>query len=196
MPNTTPTPAPAPAVASTVGLKNMVLAPLLTDTEAGTTYGELQKVAGAIEATITPQNADPDIQYFDEFCEKFLNTIPGIQSGYLELHGESLLLVPSELPSLAGLRVMRGGFYLGDLKTKRFEPSQALAMGLPASDAKLTIDFPLESEWLERYLKGESFEWDADDGWNLVCTEGYPLGWAKAKDGRLKNKYPKGWVTN
>ncbi len=66
MPNTTPTPAPAPAVASTVGLKNMVLAPLLTDTEAGTAYGELQKVAGAIEATITPQNADPDIQYFDD----------------------------------------------------------------------------------------------------------------------------------
>lgn len=61
-----PTPTAAPAVSSTVGLKNMVLAPLMTDTEQATTYGELQRVAGAIEASITPENADPDIQYFDD----------------------------------------------------------------------------------------------------------------------------------
>ena len=61
-----PTPTAAPAVSSTVGFKNMVLAPLLTDTEEITTYDELQRVAGAIEASITPENADPDIQYFDD----------------------------------------------------------------------------------------------------------------------------------
>ena len=63
MPNT---PAAAPAVSSTVGLKNMVIAPVTTDTETATTYGDLQRVAGAIEATITPENNDPDIQYFDD----------------------------------------------------------------------------------------------------------------------------------
>lgn len=61
-----PTPTAAPAVSSTVGFKNVVLAPLLTDTEQATTYGEIQRVAGAIEASITPENADPDIQYFDD----------------------------------------------------------------------------------------------------------------------------------
>ena len=63
MPNT---PAAAPAVSSTVGLKNMVIAPVTGDTETSTTYGDLQRVAGAIEATITPENNDPDIQYFDD----------------------------------------------------------------------------------------------------------------------------------
>ena len=63
MPNT---PAAAPAVSSTVGLKNMVIAPVTEDTETATTYGDLQRVAGAIEATITPENNDPDIQYFDD----------------------------------------------------------------------------------------------------------------------------------
>lgn len=63
MPNT---PASAPAVSSTVGLKNMVIAPVTEDTETSTTYGDLQRVAGAIEATITPENNDPDIQYFDD----------------------------------------------------------------------------------------------------------------------------------
>ncbi|MEA5013444.1 MAG: hypothetical protein VB099_02680 [Candidatus Limiplasma sp.] len=61
-----PTPTASPAVASTVGLKNMVLAPLTEDTEAALTYGPLQLVAGAIEATVTPENADPDVQYADD----------------------------------------------------------------------------------------------------------------------------------
>ena len=59
-------PATSPTVSSTVGLKNMVIAPLTADTEETLTYGELQLVAGAIEATITPDNADPDVQYADD----------------------------------------------------------------------------------------------------------------------------------
>ena len=61
-----PNPAASPAVSSTVGLKNMVIAPLTVDTEETLTYGDLQLVAGAIEASITPQNADPDVQYADD----------------------------------------------------------------------------------------------------------------------------------
>ena len=60
------TPAPSPTVSSTVGLKNVVLAPLVEDTEETLTYGVLQLVAGAIEASITPENADPDVQYYDD----------------------------------------------------------------------------------------------------------------------------------
>ena len=40
MPNT---PAAAPAVSSTVGLKDVVIAPVTADTEAATTYGDLQR---------------------------------------------------------------------------------------------------------------------------------------------------------
>ena len=42
------TPAASPTVSSTVGLKNMVIAPLTVDTEETLTYGDLQLVAGAI----------------------------------------------------------------------------------------------------------------------------------------------------
>ena len=55
------TPVASPQVSSTVGLKNVVIAPLVTDTDAEHTYGDLQLLAGAIEASITPENADPDI---------------------------------------------------------------------------------------------------------------------------------------
>lgn len=61
-----PTPTASPQVASTVGLKNVVIAPLTEDTETGHTYGELQLMAGAIEASITPENADPEVQHADD----------------------------------------------------------------------------------------------------------------------------------
>ena len=56
----------SPTVSSTIGLKNVVIAPLTVDTETECTYGTVQAVAGAIEATITPENADPDVQYADD----------------------------------------------------------------------------------------------------------------------------------
>ena len=63
MPNT---PAASPTVSSTIGLKNMVIAPLTEDNETTLTYGDLQLVAGAIEASVTPNNTDPQIQYADD----------------------------------------------------------------------------------------------------------------------------------
>ena len=59
-------PTASPTVSSTIGLKNMVIAPLTADTESTLTYGDLQLVAGAIEASVTPNNADPNIQYADD----------------------------------------------------------------------------------------------------------------------------------
>ena len=56
----------SPTVSSTIGLKNVVIAPLTADTEVECTYGAVQAVAGAIEATIAPENADPDVQYADD----------------------------------------------------------------------------------------------------------------------------------
>lgn len=56
----------SPVVSSTIGLKNLVIAPLTADTESAHTYGTLQLVAGAVEATVTPDNADPDVQSADD----------------------------------------------------------------------------------------------------------------------------------
>ena len=60
------TPTASPTVSSTIGLKNVVIAPLTADTETEHSYGDLQLVAGAIEASVTPDNADPDILYADD----------------------------------------------------------------------------------------------------------------------------------
>lgn len=106
--------------------------------------------------------------------------------------------MPAGLPNLKGLRFLRTGLLLGELKKKRFEPSQAFAMTLKKDDYEKIVDLPLEDDRVSRYLKGETL--DVDDlvetkakGWYLVCVDGYPLGWGKLANGTLKNKYLPGW---
>ena len=60
------TPKTAPNAKSKIGLKNMVVAPIVKDTEEELEYGPLQLVAGSIEASISPENADADVQYADD----------------------------------------------------------------------------------------------------------------------------------
>ena len=64
MPDNTSTTSTKPK--STIGLKNVVIAPLTKDDATETTYGTVESLVGAIEASITPQNTDPEVQYADD----------------------------------------------------------------------------------------------------------------------------------
>lgn len=104
-----------------------------------------------------------------------------------------LYCVPSGLPVLNGIKTARPGWFIGLLKNGRFEPAQALAMGLKAQDARRYRRLALEDEAVERYLKGETLLLEGEPGWTLVCLEDWPLGWAKQTKDNLKNYYPPGW---
>ena len=95
------------------------------------------------------------------------------------------------------LQYLRTGLYLGDCKKKRFEPYQALAMVLDGNGEN-RIHLNREDPRVIRYLKGETLDVSDLDlkkrkGWQLVCVDGYPLGWGKLANGSLKNKYYAGW---
>lgn len=116
----------------------------------------------------------------------------------LEIHGERVYYMPEDLPKMAGIRFLRTGLLLGELKKKRFEPSQALAMHLRAEDYAHTLHLTVDDERVIRYLKGETLQVEdlvdrKDKGWYLVCIDNYPLGWGKLANGMLKNKYLPGW---
>jgi len=106
-----------------------------------------------------------------------------------------LYLLPEDIPDLKGLRVMRSGLLLGEIKKNRFEPSQALACALSMDEYDAVYNMDIEDEDVIRYLKCETIEAKAEveDGFVLVCAGGFPLGWAKAQRGTLKNKYLPGW---
>ena len=152
----------------------------------------LQK-KGACERKLDPVKEEKikDIEYFEDFCAQSLNVD---FSGSLTRHGDSLFMSAYQ-GDMKGIRIMRNGLYLGEFKKKRFEPSQALAMALKRNEAKNTVSFKAEAEEVTRYLKGESFQTEAEDGFCLFCTDNYPLGWGKVKNNRLKNRYLPGWIS-
>ncbi|MFZ5965636.1 MAG: RsmF rRNA methyltransferase first C-terminal domain-containing protein [Bacillota bacterium] len=113
--------------------------------------------------------------------------------GCFEVYNDNLYLLPTDLPTLKGLKIMRSGWLLGTLKKNRFEPSQALAMGLKAHEAKRTVNFKADSMEVKKYLKGDTLHVEGEKGWTLVCVDSYPLGWAKQTGDMLKNYYPAAW---
>ncbi len=103
--------------------------------------------------------------------------------------GETLFLAPRELPSLKGLKVLRVGLELGELRKGRFVPAHALA--LATRDFSRRCEFPADSPEIAAYLRGETLH-GPQKGWTLLTVDGYSLGWVKGADGILKNHYPKG----
>lgn len=137
-------------------------------------------------------NLDKDqIAVFEEFEEKNLNIK---LSGKICRKGSSLYNIPCGLPSLDGINVVKYGWYLGDLKNKKFEPSNSLIISLNKDDIKNTVTLSYNSSELIKYLKGETLLREGkDNGYVGVLLDGFTLGWAKQQDYILKNLYPKGW---
>ena len=123
---------------------------------------------------------------------------PDICLEQIEVRNSQAYFIP-EPPRIKGkIPFLRNGLYLGEIKKNRFEPSQSFAMALKKEECVSVIDFPYEDERVRRYLCGETVEVDdrkpcKEKGWQLVCVNGYPLGWGKLVNGTLKNKYHPGW---
>ncbi|MDR2903324.1 MAG: RsmF rRNA methyltransferase first C-terminal domain-containing protein, partial [Clostridiales bacterium] len=123
--------------------------------------------------------------YFEQWCAAYLKSE---LTGTLALRKNALYLEPPDMPDISGIRAYKTGLYLGDLKPKRFEPSTAFALALLKREFVHTIDFSAGSQEVRRYLTGESFDAAANEGYNLFCVEGHPLGFGKVVGGRLKNR--------
>lgn len=102
-----------------------------------------------------------------------------------------------DLKNAGGLRYLRTGLLLGELKKGRFEPGQAFAMALKPEEFRQALSWEKQDDRVIRYLKGETILLKEGEepvnGWCLVCVEGFPLGFAKGMGASLKNKYYPGW---
>lgn len=132
---------------------------------------------------------------FEEFAKHLLREM---EPDRIESKNGMVYYMPKALPKLRGLRFLRSGLFVGEMKKKRFEPSQSLAMALRCEEYDNCLCLSVEDERVVRYLKGETLalteeESAAPDGWLLVCVGGYPLGWGKKNRRSLKNKYHSGW---
>ena len=102
--------------------------------------------------------------------------------------GERVFWAPPETPELRGLKVLRPGLELAELRRDLAIPAHALALWAmtAASVHALRADEPACAAW----LRGETIPTEAE-GWTLVTVDGLSLGWGKGVRGTLKNHYPK-----
>ncbi len=129
-----------------------------------------------------------------KFAKDYLtrNWMETLAQGQYLTFGEQLYLVPKDMPTLKGLKVLRPGLHLGTLKKNRFEPSHAWALTLYKEDVRHVTDLSSKDETVYAYLRGETFTADGEPGWHLITVDGYALGWGKLTGTTMKNHYPKG----
>ena len=141
---------------------------------------------GEDEPAEAPQNGQKLPKLWTDFAKELDITLPG---GKAVLFGQSLYWAPQELPELRGLKVLRPGLELGEVKKDRFEPAHALALWL--HECKNTHDLTSDGSDIGKYMHGETVP-SACKGWTLVRVDGYSIGWGKGDKTVLKNHYPKG----
>jgi NOL1/NOP2/fmu family ribosome biogenesis protein len=145
----------------------------------------LRKLDG--EPCQTPLQAGEKLpKLWSEFARELDIVLP---EGKALSFGQSLYWVPTEFPDIKGIRVLRPGLELGEVKKDRFEPAHALALWLKT--AGRTEDLPAESTKMQAYLRGETVE-SQHRGWTLIRCDSYSIGWGKGDGKVLKNHYPKG----
>lgn len=137
-------------------------------------------------------------QFFSHVIWKF-------SEDHVDVRGDKVYYVPGRDYERSAVHFLRNGVYLGDLKKKRFEPSQPFALALSADTFDQILDFPENDPRLADYMRGETLLVEdlleekkakgegTDNGWYLVTACGYPIGFGKLAGNMLKNKYPTGW---
>ena len=123
---------------------------------------------------------------WQDFAEDSLAQLP---TGKLLRFGDTLWCAPEQMPGLDGLKVLRAGLELGQLRKGRFDPAHALALADCGARSVCRLD--AADPALRRYLQGETIP-GSQTGWTLVCADAFGIGWAKGSSGVLKNHFPKG----
>lgn len=151
---------------------------------------------GELVQTVSAGNSKSKCpQEIADFLEEFTCEF---DLGAIRIQGEKVYLMPKEIDNLKGIRTLRTGLLLGELKKNRFEPSQAFAMTIKPEKYSTVVDFPADSPSVIKYLKGETIETDGGslrgNAKNVLITvDGYALGWGRLNDTTIKNKYLPGW---
>ena len=128
-------------------------------------------------------------------AEEFIKLIKrDFDDGYFEIINNNLYFIPEYDFEKKGLRILRSGLLMGEIKKHSFEPSMALALNLKMNEFKNVINLSVDDKRVISYLKGETISVpETKDGWVLVCVDGYSLGFGKMQNGIMKNKYAKEW---
>lgn len=138
-----------------------------------------------------PTNEKKIPQLVRDFLEDtFIDTSPYKK---LMVIGDRVYALPEICPDLSSAHVIRAGVFVGVIKKNYFEPEHSLFATADIDNLKRVIDLKLNDERLQKFLRGEEIDTEKNiKGYTGVAVEGILLGFGKASNMKLKNKYPKG----
>lgn len=112
----------------------------------------------------------------------------------LTLVGEKIIILPENYNrNIKNTGIIRAGIILGEIVKNRIEPHHSVFMAAQKNDCRSAVDFDLTSDEIQKFLHGEEIAVPSEvKGYTAVCVNEITVGFGKASNGRLKNKYPKG----
>ena len=116
----------------------------------------------------------------------FENAFPSLPKPTHQM-GSTLISIPF-LPDVQGIKVLRTGLQLGEVRGKIAVPDHAAALCFRMPEIQT---YDLSAEEAVRYAAGETISGGAE-GWVLLRYRGLAIGWGKGSQGTIKNHYPKG----
>lgn len=135
-----------------------------------------------------PQVSQADLKVLKAFYQETINKkVPA----YIIENNGHLYAIKKNFPELKGIRVLRNGLYLGEVRKNRFIPSYSLALTLTKEDVKRSYDYSCDSEEIKKYIHGETLEGTGNKGFGVIFVDGYPLSFYKESN-QVKNLFPKG----
>ena len=152
---------------------------------------------------IKDKNAEAALSVLDEVLSE--EGREELLKGRFVSHGTGLFKMTFDEKIFKGLKVVKTGLYVGDIKPlksgkKVFEPSNsiALTLGKDAIRDDSYMSLGRDDDRLTKYLRGETISILPDDGLKasgtiIVGIGSFPLGFAKINGQTAKNMYPKAW---
>ena len=86
------------------------------------------------------------------------------------------------------------GVTIGEIRKNYIQPHHQFFMAMGKS-FKRKINLSCDNDELKKYLHGEEFDTECENGWAVVTVENCTVGGVKVVNGRAKNHYPKGLRT-
>ena len=86
------------------------------------------------------------------------------------------------------------GVTIGEIRKNYIQPHHQFFMAM-GDKFRRKIDLNTDSDEIRKYLHGEEFDCNCDNGWAVVTVNGCSTGGVKVVSGKAKNHYPKGLRT-
>ena len=127
----------------------------------------------------------------DKTLVDFLDdTLTTYNKDYVQTYNGNPVYFTPDFPVPRGI-AFTCGVTIGEIRKNYVVPHHQFFMAL-GKDFKRKINLTVDSEEIKKYLHGEEFETNCENGWATVLVDGCTVGGVKVSNGRAKNHYPKG----